>query len=112
MASFVRMPFMLMFHQSKCISAIKRTLFYYFHVLGSKYLPSIIDLYTLVLIWNSKLKTRINSKRKRSSLSEQTFNSVVPIDLSVWDIDWKNITWHLRNTRWPSKRMKLEQITN
>jgi len=26
------MPFILVFHQSKCISAIKRTLFYYFHV--------------------------------------------------------------------------------
>ena len=32
MASFMRMPFMLVFYQSKCISAIKRILFYYFHV--------------------------------------------------------------------------------
>ena len=29
MASFILMPFMLVFHQSKSINAIKRTLFYY-----------------------------------------------------------------------------------
>jgi len=32
MASFMRVPFMLAFHQCKCISASKRILFYYFHV--------------------------------------------------------------------------------
>jgi len=32
MVSFIRMPFMLVCHQSKCISAIKRILFYYRHV--------------------------------------------------------------------------------
>jgi len=32
MASFMRMPFTLVFHQSECISAIKRLLFYYRHV--------------------------------------------------------------------------------
>jgi len=32
MASFMRMTFMLVFHQSKRISVIKRVLFYYFHV--------------------------------------------------------------------------------
>jgi len=32
MASIMSIPFMLVFHQSKCISAIKRILFYYFHV--------------------------------------------------------------------------------
>jgi len=32
MASFMRVPFMLVFHQSNCVSAIKRMLFYYHHV--------------------------------------------------------------------------------
>jgi len=32
MASFIRMPYMLVFHQSKCINAINRILSYYFHV--------------------------------------------------------------------------------
>jgi len=32
MASFVRMPFILVFHQGKYISTIKRMLFYYRHV--------------------------------------------------------------------------------
>jgi len=32
MASIMYMPFMLVFHQSECISAIKRILFYYFRV--------------------------------------------------------------------------------
>jgi len=31
MASFRRVPFMLVFHQNKCISAIKRMLFNYRH---------------------------------------------------------------------------------
>ena len=32
MASFIRMPFVLVFHRSKCISATKRIRFYYRHV--------------------------------------------------------------------------------
>jgi len=32
MVSFIRMPFMLVFHESECISAIKPILFYYRHV--------------------------------------------------------------------------------
>jgi len=32
MVSFIRIPFMLVFHQSKCISAIERILFYHPHV--------------------------------------------------------------------------------
>jgi len=32
MVSFMRVRFMLVFHQSKCISAIKRTLLNYRHV--------------------------------------------------------------------------------
>ena len=32
MALFKRAPFMLLFHQSKCISAVQRVLFYYHHI--------------------------------------------------------------------------------
>jgi len=32
MASFMRVPFIFVFHQSKCISAIKRIIYYYRHV--------------------------------------------------------------------------------
>ena len=32
MALFKRAPFMLLFHQSKCISAVQRVLFYYRHI--------------------------------------------------------------------------------
>ena len=53
------------------------------------------------------------SPRKRSrSLSKLTLNSQIPVDLRVWVMDWKKSTWHLRNTRWPRKRIKLEQIIN
>jgi len=34
----MKMPFMLVFHQSECISAIKRILFYYFHVYNFEFI--------------------------------------------------------------------------
>jgi len=46
MASIMRMPFMLVFHQSKCISAITRILSYYFHV----YVFEFIHVFCVFLI--------------------------------------------------------------
>ena len=49
----MRVPFMLLFHQSKCISAIKCILFYYFH----KYiLMHFHDVFSLLLRYMIKFR--------------------------------------------------------
>jgi len=54
MASFARIPFMLVFHQSKGNSAIKRILFYYLHV----YILVFIDVFVCSLSLRCMLKPR------------------------------------------------------
>jgi len=46
MASITRMLFMLVFHQSKCIGAVNRILFYYFHV-------STVSSSSCMFLWSS-----------------------------------------------------------
>jgi len=53
MVSFMRMPFILAFHQSKCVNAIMRTLFYYFQVCIFKF----IHVYVCALSLRCILKT-------------------------------------------------------
>jgi len=52
MVSFMCMPFMLAFHQNKCINAIMRTLFYYFHVCTFEF----IHVYVCALSFQCILK--------------------------------------------------------
>jgi len=54
MASFARMPFMLVFHQSKGSSAIKCILFYYLHV----YILVLIHIFVCSLLLRCMLKPR------------------------------------------------------
>ena len=54
MVSFMRMPFILAFHQSKCVNAIMHTLFYYFQVCIFKF----IHVYVCALSLQCILKPR------------------------------------------------------
>jgi len=48
--SFMRVWFMLVFHPSKCISAIKRTLFNYRHIFTFVFFHSFV-CFLLLLLW-------------------------------------------------------------
>jgi len=54
MAPFIRMPYMLLFHQSKCICVIKRILFYHRHV----YILELIHVFAYSLLLRCALKPR------------------------------------------------------
>jgi len=55
MASIMSVPFMLVFHQSECISAIKRMLFYYLHIYIFDFIHVFVFLITVIYACTSRV---------------------------------------------------------
>jgi len=57
----MRMPFMLVFHQSKCISAIKRLLFYYRHKCTLVFFQALMCSCVICYYRSSALRVRVKT---------------------------------------------------
>jgi len=82
MASFIRMPFMHVFHQSKCINAIKRILFYY------RYVCILVFFHVFVC----SLLLRCVLKSRALLVGEKTLHNTLPFIIVKMFLALKNFS--------------------